>query len=570
MPWKVAKTEDGYYVVNIQTGKRMSRRPLSDVRAHAQLRALYANNPEAVKELVTLKRIGRRRDVSKADKRSAVGKYGNVTYADPVNKKYPIDTPAHIRAAWSYIHMPKNAAKYGGTGGIGAVQEAIRAAFTSTFGHPPGAKNISSRRRKEFSFKGRGYMPGLAKHLAHKFGGDPNFFTKVVESEELSGYDEEARNAIAARAHKIAIGHWPAEDKKFERRKEAAPTIRNILEGKIHSAFTLAADQLFQRGYMDRDTRIALSGLIGDVLEEFGERFATTDQDGPVDPEDANEIAMKEVSATPTGVPAHGPGGLFSSPGLGGAVPPARRKKRKVLTAVTVKENGETSSIKGGEGSGNWGHRGRPGIRGGSGSGGSGKFAGYDPHAGLTVLNYARSDYPAHTRTLAQNVAENKDYQVHHSTLLPEGGYAVTLNSGAYAVSSLRRDAIKKAQAQQHRRDVTGAMHQGAVPSDEVLSELEYTPDEWRKLRESGYYSAEVIGKVTPALRRIRRARREAKKEQGPLRQIQGELYAAQRREHTRLKEGDASAKDRLRALRLECRDIERELAEPDDEARGA
>lgn len=39
-------------------------------------------------------------------------KYGNVDFADPTNKKYPIDTPAHIRAAHSYINHPDNAAKY--------------------------------------------------------------------------------------------------------------------------------------------------------------------------------------------------------------------------------------------------------------------------------------------------------------------------------------------------------------------------------------------------------------------------------------------------------------------------
>jgi hypothetical protein len=39
-------------------------------------------------------------------------KYGEVKFADSVNKKYPLDTEAHVRAAWSYINMPKNAAKY--------------------------------------------------------------------------------------------------------------------------------------------------------------------------------------------------------------------------------------------------------------------------------------------------------------------------------------------------------------------------------------------------------------------------------------------------------------------------
>jgi len=44
----------------------------------------------------------------------AMGKkpYGNVAYADPKNGKYPIDTAAHAKAAWSYINMPKNAAQY--------------------------------------------------------------------------------------------------------------------------------------------------------------------------------------------------------------------------------------------------------------------------------------------------------------------------------------------------------------------------------------------------------------------------------------------------------------------------
>lgn len=43
--------------------------------------------------------------------------YGAVKYADPGyqadgQKRYPIDTEAHIRAAWNYIHKKKNAGKY--------------------------------------------------------------------------------------------------------------------------------------------------------------------------------------------------------------------------------------------------------------------------------------------------------------------------------------------------------------------------------------------------------------------------------------------------------------------------
>jgi hypothetical protein len=55
------------------------------------------------------KKIHRRRDT---DPRQGLAKYGKATFADPVNKKYPIDTPGRIKAAWAYIHQPANAAKY--------------------------------------------------------------------------------------------------------------------------------------------------------------------------------------------------------------------------------------------------------------------------------------------------------------------------------------------------------------------------------------------------------------------------------------------------------------------------
>lgn len=53
--------------------------------------------------------IHRRKDASP---REGLKKYGDTVFADPVNKKYPIDTPGRIKAAWAYIHQPNNAAKY--------------------------------------------------------------------------------------------------------------------------------------------------------------------------------------------------------------------------------------------------------------------------------------------------------------------------------------------------------------------------------------------------------------------------------------------------------------------------
>ncbi len=53
-------------------------------------------------------------------------KYGDVEFTDPVNKKYPIDTAEHIRAAWSYIHHADNAAKYHDTGDVDQIKNRIR------------------------------------------------------------------------------------------------------------------------------------------------------------------------------------------------------------------------------------------------------------------------------------------------------------------------------------------------------------------------------------------------------------------------------------------------------------
>lgn len=58
-------------------------------------------------ELVT--KIAAREDVKPSAGENA---YGDVKFADEANKKYPIDTAAHIRAAWNYINKTKNAEKY--------------------------------------------------------------------------------------------------------------------------------------------------------------------------------------------------------------------------------------------------------------------------------------------------------------------------------------------------------------------------------------------------------------------------------------------------------------------------
>lgn len=77
--------------------------------------------------------------------------YGPVKYADPGYQKdkksrYPLDVEKHIRAAWSYIHMPKNAAKYS-TNQVASIRGEIEKAWKEKIeaaGPPAASKLIGS------------------------------------------------------------------------------------------------------------------------------------------------------------------------------------------------------------------------------------------------------------------------------------------------------------------------------------------------------------------------------------------------------------------------------------------
>lgn len=74
-------------------------------------------------------KIEKREDVNPEE---GIHKYGHVEFADPVNNKYPIDTAEHVRAAWSYINHPNDAAKYDAQD-VKTIKERIKEA-AKTFG----------------------------------------------------------------------------------------------------------------------------------------------------------------------------------------------------------------------------------------------------------------------------------------------------------------------------------------------------------------------------------------------------------------------------------------------------
>lgn len=79
--------------------------------------------------------------------------------------------------------------------------------------------------------------------------------------------------------------------------KSAPVKIADLLSAKIHEAFTVASDQLAQRGYITQEQRIPLSSQIGSLLKTFNKELDSDVADTVVDAECADAIANKESNA---------------------------------------------------------------------------------------------------------------------------------------------------------------------------------------------------------------------------------------------------------------------------------
>jgi HK97 family phage prohead protease len=74
--------------------------------------------------------------------------YGDVSFGDPTNKKYPLDSEGHIRRGWNYINMPKNQRFYT-PDAVANIKRRIVAAWKKKIDPkgPPGAKDDSQLKK---------------------------------------------------------------------------------------------------------------------------------------------------------------------------------------------------------------------------------------------------------------------------------------------------------------------------------------------------------------------------------------------------------------------------------------
>ncbi len=104
-------------------------------------------NSNVVKESLTtdIEKIAERQDT---DPKEGKDKYGDVKFADERNKKYPIDTEEHIRAAWNYINQEKNVAKYSNSD-ASSIKSKILSAWKSVIGGQPPSAEKDDKEKSE-------------------------------------------------------------------------------------------------------------------------------------------------------------------------------------------------------------------------------------------------------------------------------------------------------------------------------------------------------------------------------------------------------------------------------------
>ena len=122
--------------------------------------------------------------------------YGDVKYADPKNGKYPLDTEAHIRAAWAYIHQPGNALHYTAHQ-LADIKTRIAAAWRDKIdpAGPPAANG-------EPAIRTAGVSPAPSKLAGRPEAGAPGRLRALLAElcqllESLSPNDDEALAALA-------------------------------------------------------------------------------------------------------------------------------------------------------------------------------------------------------------------------------------------------------------------------------------------------------------------------------------------------------------------------------------
>jgi phage I-like protein len=145
-------------------------------------------------------KIKKRQDTSPKE---GADKYGDVKFADPTNKKYPIDTEEHIRSAWNYINQSDNAGKYGSSE-VAQIKRRIISAWKDTI-DPKGPSSAAQSANAAYAFGFSGdavpteimYMPAGKSTILPTVNGEPKQITVEVDASTAEVLQDNLEDLLA-------------------------------------------------------------------------------------------------------------------------------------------------------------------------------------------------------------------------------------------------------------------------------------------------------------------------------------------------------------------------------------
>lgn len=170
--------------------------------------------------------------------------YGSVKYADPgyLNdgvKRYPVDTEAHARAAWSYVHQAKNAARYTADQ-LSKIRSAIAGALKK-FGAEVEEQNQKVQ-------KPAGGSDGTSKRSASKDKSDAASEGGNKHMEDQDTVSKETHDALLDQAVRRATADLTAERDQLAAQVSTLTTERDQLAQQLDTA---QADNTRLNGELD-------------------------------------------------------------------------------------------------------------------------------------------------------------------------------------------------------------------------------------------------------------------------------------------------------------------------------
>jgi hypothetical protein len=225
-----------------------------------------------------VEKIAPREDVKPSEGK---GKYGDVTFADEKNKKYPIDTESHIRAAWNYINKPKNAGFYSAKD-FETIKSKIVAAWKKKIDKegPPSAQKGEGMDKQEAISELEKYFGGEGKEIRdatqaiYALGN----ISELLMSEMMEGHEESPQQTALLQSaidsiKAFIVSELAEKAEKLEKagREFSTANITKIQAIHDHAASMGASCKAEDASKIEKEDMGKMAGIkekIGKLMEE--------------------------------------------------------------------------------------------------------------------------------------------------------------------------------------------------------------------------------------------------------------------------------------------------------------